>query len=398
MISALLLTACAQNQQPKIDQQLVVVNKYAMPISNQLHYPEEWSKFREKITEQLSPQLSQLLNDVDSQKIKLANTNQMEIVLIDLQTLVFSLNDPPRPIQEAHQAAQTFLTDLKQFKAADSCPELIASLQSIIDISAPLRERSNIPDQDLIYCAQLIGFELNYLGNYLTQQRLTPSAKMLKLDKALIALFKDLPQHKNIPALQEQIPQIQAMLREVQAEEQYPGICMLSLQQALERAQKNLELCSQGNGAKPQPDSSPSQDSSPAAADSKAPAQTAADLPDVQIPEGQKISLPSGLKYTKIKEGQGQPCKAGDTVTVHYKGTLNDGTVFDSSYERQEPFEFSLGKGMVIEGWEQGVAGMKPGEKRHLVIPPDLAYGDKGSGPVPPNATLNFDVELLSIK
>ncbi len=97
--------------------------------------------------------------------------------------------------------------------------------------------------------------------------------------------------------------------------------------------------------------------------------------------------------------GSGATAKSGDRVTVHYTGTLLDGTVFDSSRTRGAPFDFRLGRGEVIPGWEQGIAGMKIGGRRTLTIPPDLAYGSQGAGAaVPPNAPLVFDVELLSLQ
>jgi FKBP-type peptidyl-prolyl cis-trans isomerase FkpA len=108
--------------------------------------------------------------------------------------------------------------------------------------------------------------------------------------------------------------------------------------------------------------------------------------------------MDAALKCTDTVEGQGAACKAGDTVSVHYTGRLDDGTKFDSSHDRGQPFSFKLGAGRVIAGWDQGVAGMKVGGKRTLVIPPQLGYGSRGAGGViPPNATLTFDVELLAI-
>ena len=106
-----------------------------------------------------------------------------------------------------------------------------------------------------------------------------------------------------------------------------------------------------------------------------------------------------GLKITDTKVGTGKTAKAGDVVSVHYTGTLvPSGKKFDSSLDRGEPFTFPLGAGQVIQGWDQGVAGMKEGGKRTLVIPPELGYGSSGAGgAIPPNATLKFEVELLKV-
>ncbi len=110
------------------------------------------------------------------------------------------------------------------------------------------------------------------------------------------------------------------------------------------------------------------------------------------------ITTASGLQYEFISVGQGTPSKSGDKVQVHYTGWLKDGKKFDSSVDRNQAFSFSLGKGMVIKGWDEGVAGMMPGGKRKLVIPGHLAYGERGyPGAIPPNAELTFDVELLKV-
>jgi peptidylprolyl isomerase len=111
------------------------------------------------------------------------------------------------------------------------------------------------------------------------------------------------------------------------------------------------------------------------------------------------VTTKSGLKYEDLKEGTGAEAKKGDTVEVHYTGTLTNGKKFDSSLDRGQPFSFKLGAGQVIKGWDEGVAGMKVGGKRKLMIPPELGYGARGAGGViPPNAELIFEVELLKIK
>jgi FKBP-type peptidyl-prolyl cis-trans isomerase len=106
----------------------------------------------------------------------------------------------------------------------------------------------------------------------------------------------------------------------------------------------------------------------------------------------------AGLKMTDVTPGTGEVASYGQTVKVHYTGWLTDGTKFDSSVDRGEPFEFTLGAGQVIKGWDKGVMGMKVGGKRHLTIPPELAYGDKAMGQIPANSTLIFDIELLGIE
>ena len=105
------------------------------------------------------------------------------------------------------------------------------------------------------------------------------------------------------------------------------------------------------------------------------------------------------LKIEDLKIGTGPEVKTGDTVSINYLGTLENGTKFDSSYDRGQPFETQIGVGRVIKGWDQGVPGMKVGGKRKLTIPSDLAYGSRGAGSViPPDATLIFEVELIGIK
>jgi FKBP-type peptidyl-prolyl cis-trans isomerase FkpA len=111
------------------------------------------------------------------------------------------------------------------------------------------------------------------------------------------------------------------------------------------------------------------------------------------------ITTKSGLKYEDLSEGAGPAAESGDTVEVHYTGWLTDGTKFDSSHDRKQPFAFELGAGRVIKGWDEGVAGMKVGGKRKLTIPPALGYGSRGAGNViPGNSELIFEVDLLKIR
>ncbi len=153
--------------------------------------------------------------------------------------------------------------------------------------------------------------------------------------------------------------------------------------------------------AQPASDAAPAPAPTPAAASASAPAAApeATFAPALQIDPAALKSTASGLRLQDVKVGTGKEATAGHDVTVHYTGWLTNGTKFDSSRDRAEPFSFGLGAGQVIKGWDEGVAGMKVGGRRKLVIPADLGYGATGAPPaIPPGATLVFDVELLGVK
>jgi len=133
----------------------------------------------------------------------------------------------------------------------------------------------------------------------------------------------------------------------------------------------------------------------PATQSEAAPEPQAAEIAPASAPAAEAATA---LKIEDVKVGKGAEAKTGDLVTVNYSGYLTDGTKFDSSLNPgRQPFQFTIGQGRVIAGWEQGFAGMKVGGKRKLTIPPEMGYGPQGSGAIPPNATLVFDVELLGV-
>ena len=125
---------------------------------------------------------------------------------------------------------------------------------------------------------------------------------------------------------------------------------------------------------------------------------TATPQPSESVKNNKTIKLDNGLEITDLTDGYGQEARAGNAVKVNYAGTLTDGAKFDSSYDRGEPLSFILGAGQVIQGWDIGLLGMKVGGKRRLVIPPELGYGSRDHGPIPANATLIFEVELLAVQ
>jgi FKBP-type peptidyl-prolyl cis-trans isomerase FkpA len=145
--------------------------------------------------------------------------------------------------------------------------------------------------------------------------------------------------------------------------------------------------------------SAPAPAAKPAAAASKESANVEAARKLGTASENPVVATASGLEYIDVKVGAGAEAKAGQMVSVHYTGWLVNGTKFDSSVDRGQPFKFPLGGGRVIKGWDEGVAGMKVGGVRKLIIPSDLGYGSSGAGGViPPNATLVFEVQLLGVQ
>jgi peptidylprolyl isomerase len=145
-----------------------------------------------------------------------------------------------------------------------------------------------------------------------------------------------------------------------------------------------------------QPEAAAPAPATPAPAEAAKPAEPA---PTKTAPAAKTITTASGLKYQDLLEGKGPSPKPGSHVMVHYTGWLTNGTKFDSSLDRNQPFTFTLGRGEVIKGWDEGVATMRVGGKRKLTIPPGLGYGSRGAGGViPPNATLIFEVELLGFQ
>jgi hypothetical protein len=180
---------------------------------------------------------------------------------------------------------------------------------------------------------------------------------------------------------------------------------MLKLLSAVVVATGLCALATACSGYNEAPAAVPSAATTPAAtlAASACPPAAAAipdSIPNVPpLPAGAKpVTTPTGLQYVDVQQGSGAGAQAGQSATVQYTGWLLNGTKFDSSLDHGQPFTFPLGGGQVIKGWDEGVVNMKVGGQRRLIIPPNLGYGDRGSGPIPGCSTLIFDVQLVSVK
>lgn len=161
----------------------------------------------------------------------------------------------------------------------------------------------------------------------------------------------------------------------------------------------SLACCAPSQGDKKGAQPAPAPVPETKAPDAAPTASAKVDAPSESKSEAKTQKRADGMEITDLEEGKGAVAESGKTVVVHYTGTLTDGTVFDSSKKHGRPFDFNLGAGEVIRGWDEGVKGMKVGGKRKLVIPSEMGYGARGAPPViPPNATLVFEVELLDVK
>src|SRR5262249_44261261 len=171
------------------------------------------------------------------------------------------------------------------------------------------------------------------------------------------------------------------------------GNCKLQMKRSLLLTLVLLTVVACGEKAE-QPQTAPAQ--SPAAQPAQPAEQSA--KKEITVNDANAVTTPSGLKYVDLVQGKGDEAKSGQTVDVNYTVWLTNGTKFDSSYDAGQPISFKLGAGLVVQGWDEGIAGMKVGGKRKLIIPPDLGYGSRGKGPVPPNAIMVFEVELVGVR
>lgn len=387
----------------------------------------EWSKFREASTGKFDALFSNFPNaarqalgaDCDIGRIMVANQN--------LGYVGITLNDIQSTTLDSYYGALITLDSLRAVGLDEKkLPELFDFLNSIVKTAEPIVKPPADLDSDIAVVGNHIKRHLFALGEFYAHHEDTPTPKILAFNKSaihLLDLIQKFSSYADILAAAEQtLDDTETAIAE-ESMDISPLRCVArSLQHLITRLRQETTTASrdvpatQANKAETsaaqtnkaetsaapaeqQPKATATQSAStPAVATPGSPKSVAADNGEPQYPLNKPVTTKSGLQITILRNGHGANCKSGQMVSVHYQGTFTNGQIFDSSYTRKMPIEFPLGKGYVIDGWEEGVQGMQVGEKRHLVLTPDLGYGAQGSGPIPANATLIFDVELLKIE
>lgn len=400
--------------------------------------PATWLAERKEIAIASKKELTKIQDFASKDKDKTSNINSL---ITGIQTCIFSIeNDNNGPFC-AYYAANWTSEILKDVELPH---ELKSSLQKHLEELSKksysyIKEDENIvEDKDIINHlvddSNFIASQLMCLSKVFVNNKITPTTEVKEftltaynltcstyvghpltildsLDELRTTTDKIIKQNSNISKTDPKIFNIYIISEKLNSIKKYSREYL----EKLLKSDKSIEIdfptienptptddktvAQQGNGEKATDDKTIAQQGNDGkATDDKTVAQQEKDGKNLAKTKTDSQKVKPSLKITIIKQGTGKKCQKGDIVKVHYTGKFADGTTFDSSYDRNSPLEFPLGKDYVIEGWEKGISGMKVGEKRSLVIPPDLAYGEEGNGPVPPNSTLYFDVELVDIK
>ena len=424
------------------------IKGYIMPENN-IPNPvvsAEWFKFRDEAKEEFNavypefPNLAlQVLKDkYDADKVEIANQN--------LGYFGRTLNDVQCTTLDSYYSALFTLESMAAVGLNEkNFPKVVGLLQKTAKTAEPIVKPPADLDSDLAVCGNHIKRQVLGIGEFYANDSAIPTRKVLAFNKSAIKLLDLIQQFGSYSSILSEaetaLQEAEAVIAERSVDVSSFRCTVKALEHIVERLRKEGDTATgsqpgsstanavpvpaepattaaatepaTATATEPAPAATaPAATATPESAAAPNPATAAAEAtanPDnnnspnagsgkIQYPLNQTITTKSGLQITIQRAGHGENCKSGQMVSVHYQGTFTDGQLFDSSYTRKLPLEFPLGLGYVIDGWEEGVVGMQVGEKRHLVIPPSLGYGSQGSGPIPANATLIFDVELLRIE
>ncbi len=410
MIGTILLCGCNSTppkENPPID---FPTNNKARYIKFDIpapQYDNEINEFRNSISVKLRKDYDSFINKANGSPLEQNEKydhfyNLVSNCIARLGDVNVPLLDPYLEAHEALDIAKTFPNDV----VPNELNTLKSDLEEIVAKLEPVCKMPDDVDEFLIACAKYLRIENDLLDEHTKKIGImTPS--LLEYNKALVECSNKMLNGYDDATIIKCADNCLASLQKVRKDEKYNGYILDLHQQAYEAIKDKLSKAtdkssksapnaeSSGTHAFNQPTSARQGENPPRDALTQ-PRDAAPKEDDGTV--GTVVSTRSGLQYTILKQGNGPKAKDGDIVAVHYIGRLTNGTVFDSSYDRQYPLEFPLGSGYVIPGWDIGIVGMAVGEKRRLKIPPHLAYGREGSGPIPEDATLVFEVEMMKIK
>lgn len=352
-----------------------------------------WEEFKAKYAPQVRYMRCNCIADLTANSPVAYPIELLEKLDTDLNHCALAFEDIMAPTLDAYFASAFALEDMQKLGIQRKLSKEYNLLTRINEFTSPLCVAPTDLDDFLCFYGEYIQRCIGSWGIQLTNNSTEPSPSTLKLNKTALDCAALATSSGSGDQVLAQANQARVLVDAVIGEQLYDEFPLVCLCIALDKIIFRLDPTSAP------PASSPS---APYASSSPVPSPSPTVTADISMPKappvGKEVVTPAGLRIIVTKAGSGPACKSGDTISLHYTGRLLDGSVFDSSYERNHPLLFSLGQGYVIHGLDASIPGMRVGEERHVVIPPALGYGSVRNGPIPADSTLVFDLELMDIK